>query len=127
MAAIVQSNVAGKQTSGNISLTLTSATPAGNLVIVGVAVSQWAGAGSTITSVTDNAGNSYTRINSATYDPVATNRIALFYAVAKSSVKLTITGNVTNSPSGSSTLIAAELSGIDASPIDTSDQISMGS
>ena len=92
------------------SLTFGSNNTAGNLIVVGIAAE---GGGTTVSSITDTQGNTYTQAGTALYS--ASNDIEVWFAVAKSSAANTVTVTQT---SGTIDVNIAEYSGVNT--LDTS-------
>jgi hypothetical protein len=113
---------AGGQTS--LTLTLTQATTIGNGLFVGVGASPET---NTVTSVTDNVGNSYSQVTGcySTFSPGGISDIWFCYPVTAGATTLTANfSQATNAGSASCALGLIEYSGVSPSPIEAAGQLS---
>ena len=116
----VQTRTTYQTTTGTtISRALTGSTTSGNLLIVHV---DWDGQTRSVTSITDNKGNTYTRINGPTNWNGPNYRAELWYAynVIGGGAPITVTATLSGAPTSFSQIYVSEYSGIVSSinPLD---------
>ncbi|HMH35023.1 MAG TPA: T9SS type A sorting domain-containing protein, partial [Puia sp.] len=98
-------------TAANIAKAFTASSTTGNLIVVHL---DWDGQTRSITSVTDNKGNSYTRINGPTNWNGPNYRAELWYAynITGGGAAITVTGHLSGAPISFSQIYISEYSGI---------------